>query len=124
SEIAQASAAGASPYVRHWVHAAMVQLDGVKMSKSLGNLVFVGDLLQEAPPAAVRLMLAAHHYRQSWSYDARELQRAERRRARYVAAAEWGARIDSATADDVERRYWERLDDDLDTPGALTILDE
>jgi len=124
SEIAQASAVGASPYVRHWVHVAMVQLDGVKMSKSLGNLVFVGDLLQEAPPAAVRLMLAAHHYRQAWSYDAGELQQAERRRATYVAAAESGARIDSATAADVERRYWERLDDDLDTPGALTVLDE
>ncbi|HKR98960.1 MAG TPA: cysteine--tRNA ligase, partial [Candidatus Dormibacteraeota bacterium] len=124
SEIAQAVGTGATPYARRWMHVAMVQLDGVKMSKSLGNLVFVSDLLQEVQPATVRLLLAAHHYRSSWSYEPAELQQAEQRRMRYIDAAAAVARIDAATAADLEHRYWERIDDDLDTPGALTVLDE
>lgn len=123
SEIAQAEAAGISPYVRHWMHVAMVQLDGVKMSKSLGNLIFVGDLLRRAPSSAVRLMLAAHHYRESWQYDERELHAAVRRKDAYAAAIAGGANLAPVAADDYERRYWDRLDDDLDTPGALGVLD-
>ena len=49
SEIAQAEAAGVAPYVRHWTHVAMVDHEGVKMSKSLGNLVFVRDLVARVP---------------------------------------------------------------------------
>ena len=64
SEIAQAEAAGVAPYVRHWTHVAMVNHEGVKMSKSLGNLVFVRDLITPRPgcrraPAARRSPLPA-----------------------------------------------------------------
>ena len=73
SEIAQAEAAGVAPYVRHWSHVAMVKLAGVKMSKSLGNLVFVSDLVARVPGGAVRILLSSHHYRQSWNYDDAEV---------------------------------------------------
>ncbi|MGH9116061.1 MAG: cysteine--tRNA ligase, partial [Acidimicrobiales bacterium] len=62
-ETAQSEAATGSRFVRHWMHAGMVRLDGVKMSKSLGNLVFVHDLLKEWEGPAVRLAVLAHHYR-------------------------------------------------------------
>lgn len=69
-EIAQVEPiTGRSPFVRTWMHTAMVRHQGEKMSKSLGNLVMVRDLLQDVSPNALRLYLATHHYRQPWSFD-------------------------------------------------------
>jgi cysteinyl-tRNA synthetase len=123
SEIAQAEAAGVAPYVRHWVHVAMVNLDGVKMSKSLGNLVFVRDLVARVPGAAVRLLLAAHHYRQSWTYEDAEVDVAAARYRRYLAAMQGGGTLSHEAALRHEKDFFARLDDDLDTPGALQVLD-
>jgi L-cysteine:1D-myo-inositol 2-amino-2-deoxy-alpha-D-glucopyranoside ligase len=123
SEIAQAEAAGVAPYVRHWVHAAMVNHQGVKMSKSLGNLIFVRDLLQRTSGATIRLMLAAHHYRTSWSFADDDLAEAETRRTRYAEAMESGGSLDEAEAAELRRQFFEQLDDDIDTPGALRIVD-
>jgi L-cysteine:1D-myo-inositol 2-amino-2-deoxy-alpha-D-glucopyranoside ligase len=124
SEIAQVEALTHHPFVRHWMHVAMVQLDGVKMSKSLGNLVFVGDCLQHCAPGSVRLALAAHHYRTAWSFDMRELDAAEARRIGYRQAMAAAPRLDPDEAAQHERDFFGRLDDDLDTPGALRVLDE
>jgi len=124
SEIAQVEAVSHHRFVRHWMHVAMVQLDGVKMSKSLGNLVFVGDCLQRCAPGAVRLGLAAHHYRTAWSFDIRELDAAEARRIGYRQAMAAAPLLDPDEALQLERDFFARLDDDLDTPGALRVLDE
>ena len=123
SEIAQAEAAGVAPYVRQWTHVAMVNLDGVKMSKSLGNLVFVRDLVGRVPGPAVRLLLAAHHYRQSWSYSDGEVEVAAARYSRYLGAMQGGGTLSHEAARRHEQRFFDRLDDDLDTPGALRELD-
>lgn len=123
SEIAQAEAAGVAPYVRHWVHAAMVRSGGVKMSKSLGNLIFVNDLVRRASGDAVRLMLATHHFRSGWDYDADELGAAVARLARYDTAMTRGVLLPADEAAAFEREFLERIDDDLDTPGALRVLD-
>ncbi|MBV9101145.1 MAG: cysteine--tRNA ligase [Candidatus Dormibacteraeota bacterium] len=123
SEIAQAEAAGPTPYVRHWTHVAMVRHQGEKMSKSLGNLVFVRELLEHVPGTTIRLLLAAHHYRESWTYDAEEVSAADDRRRRYEEALRAPAALDAGEAGDLLRQFRERLDDDLDTPGALRVLD-
>ncbi|TMB91946.1 MAG: cysteine--tRNA ligase [Chloroflexi bacterium] len=123
SEIAQAEAIGVAPYVTHWVHVAMVRHQGEKMSKSLRNLVFVRDVLERVPGPTVRILLAAHHYRESWTYDEDELREADERRQRYHVAMQSDATLDSDDAQDYERQFLERLDDDLDTPGALRIID-
>ena len=122
SEIAQAEAAGATPYVRHWMHVAMVRHQE-KMSKSLGNLVFVRELLEHVPGATVRLLLAGHHYRTSWTYDPEELQVADGRRARYEDALSAGGGLDPDESAEFQRQFRDRIDDDLDTPGALRVLD-
>jgi L-cysteine:1D-myo-inositol 2-amino-2-deoxy-alpha-D-glucopyranoside ligase len=124
SEIAQVEAISHHPFVRHWMHVGMVQLDGVKMSKSLGNLVFVSDSLQRFAPASVRLALAAHHYRSAWSVVWEEFEAAEARRIAYRDAMILGATLDPADALHVEQEFFARLDDDLDTPGALRVLDD
>jgi L-cysteine:1D-myo-inositol 2-amino-2-deoxy-alpha-D-glucopyranoside ligase len=123
SEIAQAEAAGVAPYVRHWTHVAMVNHQGEKMSKSLGNLVFVRDLVGRVPGAAVRLLLGAHHYRESWTFDDDEVDAAAARLERYVASMRSGGTLRPDAASDHERRFFARLDDDLDTPGGLVELD-
>ena len=66
-ERAQSEAATGEPFVQHWMHVAMVSMDGEKMSKSLGNLVFVDTLRNEWDPRAIRLGIIGHHYRASGS---------------------------------------------------------
>jgi L-cysteine:1D-myo-inositol 2-amino-2-deoxy-alpha-D-glucopyranoside ligase len=123
SEIAQTEALQDDPLARHWVHVAMVQLDGVKMSKSLGNLVFVRDLVAKAPPGATRLVLAAHHHRTAWSYTEDDLDTARERYSTWCGALSGDQRLDPEEAAAAEREFFARLDDDLDTPGALRVLD-
>jgi L-cysteine:1D-myo-inositol 2-amino-2-deoxy-alpha-D-glucopyranoside ligase len=123
SEIAQCEALQDAPFARHWAHVAMVQLDGVKMSKSLGNLVFVDDLVSRAGAEAARLLLAAHHYRSSWSYVPDELDEAAERYRRWSRAFAGDSTLDPDAAAAAERDFFSRLDDDLDTPGALRVID-
>ncbi len=123
SEIAQAVGAGISPYVRLWVHVAMVGYQGEKMSKSIGNLVFVRQLLERVPAATVRLLLAAHQHHAAWEYTDQALEAAEARRLRYAGAARAGATLDRREAAGWRASFLERIDDDLDAPGALAVAD-
>jgi L-cysteine:1D-myo-inositol 2-amino-2-deoxy-alpha-D-glucopyranoside ligase len=124
SEIAQAACGGVRAYVRHWVHVAMVGYQGEKMSKSLGNLVFVRELLDRVPAAVIRLLLCAHHHRAAWEYDPAELDRAYARWLSYRSALTSGAMFTGTDAQSVYDDFMACIDDDLDTPGALAILDE
>ena len=119
-EAAQSEAATGQSFVRHWMHQAMVRMDGEKMSKSLGNLVFVSDLLKTYDPRAIRLGVVAHHYRDSWEWDDEIMPTAANRLASWSAATEAPGGADSSTALHEVR---ERLDDDLDTPGAVAAVD-
>ncbi len=67
-EAAQSEAATGRPFVRHWMHGGMVRLGGIKMSKSLGNLVFVHDLLKDWEGSAIRLAVLTNHYRSDWDW--------------------------------------------------------
>ena len=85
-ETAQSEAATGERFVRHWVHTGMVRYEGAKMSKSLGNLVFVRDLLKTWDPAAIRLAVLAHHYRSDWDWHEQLLPEAVTRLSRWRAA--------------------------------------
>ena len=113
-EAAQSEAATGELFVRHWMHVGMVCKDGEKMSKSLGNLVFVSDLLKEWDPNAVRLGILAHHYRSSWECRDDLMSDAADRLERWRAAGQGGAALDEVRA---------ALDDDLDCPRALAAID-
>jgi L-cysteine:1D-myo-inositol 2-amino-2-deoxy-alpha-D-glucopyranoside ligase len=119
-EAAQSEAATGQVFVRHWMHQAMVRMDGEKMSKSLGNLVFVSDLLKTYDPRAIRLGIVAHHYRDSWEWDESIMPTAAARLDAWLAATEGPGAVDSATALHEVRT---RLDDDLDAPGAVAAID-
>ena len=119
-ERAQSEAATGEPFVRHWMHVAMVHMDGQKMSKSLGNLVFVDKLRTVYDPRAIRLGIIEHHYRNEWEWDDSLMPRNQARLESWLASA--GGRP-GAAGDEVLAAVRGRLDDDLDTPGALAAID-
>ena len=119
-ERAQSEAATGEPFVRHWMHVAMVHMDGQKMSKSLGNLVFVDKLRTVYDPRAIRLGIIEHHYRNEWEWDDSLMPRNQARLESWLASA--GDRPGPA-GDEVLAAVRGRLDDDLDTPGALAAID-
>ena len=113
-ERAQSEAATGEPFVRHWMHQAMVRMNGEKMSKSLGNLIFVSELRKEWEPEAIRLAVSAHHYRDSWEWRDGLMGEAAERLERWRAAGPGEGGLSSARA---------ALDDDLDTPAAVAAID-
>ena len=126
-EIAQTERyTGVQPFVRSWVHIAMVRHEGEKMAKSLGNLIMARDLLQTYTPDAIRVYLLGHHYRTPWEYDQAELKRAAVRAERYAAASHADAIASGDPLDGLpyRQRFVAAMDDDLDTPTGLSILDE
>jgi L-cysteine:1D-myo-inositol 2-amino-2-deoxy-alpha-D-glucopyranoside ligase len=115
-ETAQSESVTGKPFVSHWLHVGLVGLDGIKMSKSLGNLVFVDTLVDRSEPAAVRLALLDHHYRTDWEWTDPLLDAGVERLALWRSSAEGTS---STVLDDVRAA----LDDDLNTPQALQAVD-
>jgi L-cysteine:1D-myo-inositol 2-amino-2-deoxy-alpha-D-glucopyranoside ligase len=114
-------ATGERPHAKAYVHAGMVGLDGEKMSKSRGNLVFVSGLRAErVDPMAIRLALLAHHYRSEWEWTADDLARAQARLARWREAVLLPA---GPSADDLVAEVRRHLATDLDAPAALAAVD-
>jgi L-cysteine:1D-myo-inositol 2-amino-2-deoxy-alpha-D-glucopyranoside ligase len=119
-------------FARVYAHAGMVSYQGRKMSKSLGNLVFVNRLLADgADPMALRMALLAHHYRSDWEWTDAALADADARLTRWrralshaEAAAPSGSEVPpSNAAAETLAGVRARMRDDLDAPGALGILD-
>ncbi|MGY1733149.1 cysteine--1-D-myo-inosityl 2-amino-2-deoxy-alpha-D-glucopyranoside ligase [Geodermatophilus sp. SYSU D01045] len=112
---------GTKPFARAYVHAAMIGLDGEKMSKSRGNLVFVSKLRGEGvDPMAIRLALLSGHYRTDRAWTPDLLATAEARLATWRQAT---ARDAGAPAAPVLAALRDRLADDLDSPGAIAAVD-
>ena len=119
-ERAQSEAATGQQFVKHWMHVAMVSMDGHKMSKSRGNLVFVDKLRTQHDPMAIRLGLIEHHYRTEWEWDDGLMARNEERLTLWKSAAHIGSsQGDAGLLADVRLA----LDNDLDTPSAVSLVD-
>ncbi|WP_406367435.1 cysteine--1-D-myo-inosityl 2-amino-2-deoxy-alpha-D-glucopyranoside ligase [Streptomyces sp. NBC_01546] len=112
---------GEFPMAKAYVHAGMVALNGEKMSKSKGNLVFVSALRRAGvDPAAIRLALLSHHYRADWEWTDEVLAEAVARLERWRAAV---SRPDGVPADALVEEVREALSRDLDAPAALAAVD-
>jgi L-cysteine:1D-myo-inositol 2-amino-2-deoxy-alpha-D-glucopyranoside ligase len=124
-EIAQMEPLSGATFVRFWMHTAMVRHEGAKMSKSLGNLVWARELLQAVSPDALRLYLASHHYAIEWSHDRGMLdwagRAADRIRQAALVTSGAGAAFDPAAW---ETGFRAALDDNLNSPQAIGILDD
>ncbi len=115
-ERAQSEAATGEIFVKHWMHVAMVFKDGEKMSKSLGNLVFVDQLRTLWDPRSIRIAIIEHHYRKEWEWDEALMPRSSARLAQWVASV-------GGTQSDLLDSVRACLDNDLDTPSALALID-
>ena len=133
------------PWVRHWMHSAMVEMDGEKMSKSLGNLVLVRDLAVHHHPDQLRLYLLRHHYRQGWEWDPQSFEECQAWMLTFHAAMRRGQletsnadRNDPVRANSPANRFRTQtrrqldpksygpkftrcIENDLDTPGAIEV---
>ena len=124
-EIAQSeSASGNSPFTRYWMHVAMVEYQGEKMSKSLGNLVIASNVLENFSADAFRLYLFSHHYRTAWEYIDAEIEEwedvaRELQEAAETLSAQYGEQLDTSVFEDT---FFAALDNDLDTPAAIAEL--
>lgn len=111
------------PFVRYWMHAAMVYHEGEKMSKSLGNLVMVRDILKDCPPDALRLYLGLHHYRESWSFSKRDLEHAARNanilKETMLLPSNSGPSIGTGSA---WAAFHGAMSNDLNTPQAYQVM--
>ena len=116
-ERAQSESATNTPFVDHWMHAALISKDGEKMSKSLGNLVFIDALREEWDPRAIRLGIISHHYRTEWEWHDNLMPSSNERLARWKASV--GGDDDGALINAVRAA----LDNDLDTPHACSQID-
>ena len=114
------------PFVKTWIHNGYVMSEGEKMSKSLGNFYTVNDLLKEFPGEALRLALLATHYRQPLDFTKEGIQEAISRLDRYYLALkilEENLDQKKSIGSNIEDDVGSSLLDDLNTPAALTVLD-
>jgi L-cysteine:1D-myo-inositol 2-amino-2-deoxy-alpha-D-glucopyranoside ligase len=124
SEIAQSeSYSGEHPYCGFWMHTAMLRYQGEKMSKSLGNMLFVRDLRRDYSADAIRLALLNHHYREDFDFEERELDVAQTLADRLRAAASQPpATGGEGPALELAREGLSWLDHDLSTHRAIGSL--
>mgnify|MGYP000891218124 FL=1 len=144
NEIAQSEAfTGKEPFARYFVHHAMLNIDDVKMSKSLGNFFSVRDVLKEFEPGVIRYFFASRHYRSPANYGVEELEAADTAYGRLVSTLDAGRRAlaeaDKAEskvegeeetsglalmgdAEETERRFIQGMDDDFNTAVGIAAL--
>ncbi len=131
NEIAQSEACTGEPFVRYWLHNGFVTIKEKKMSKSLGNIVAVEDLLQKYSPETLRYFLVASHYRKPIDFtegNIEEAQKASQRLLNTVDTIKAALRED-LTGEDFSPglyrgKFEEAMNDDFNTPLALSALFE
>jgi len=129
-ERAQSEAATGEQFVKHWMHTALISMDGEKMSKSLGNVVFVNALRETYDARAIRLAIIEHHYRDPWEWDNDLMPRNASRLKSWNAVPYSNPDLldpDLLDPDLLDSDLLEEvrscLDDDLNTPGAVAAID-
>ena len=129
NEIAQSEAAlQAEPFARYWVHNGLLQLGGEKMSKSIGNLVPVDELIAQRRTAAFRVLVLQSHYRAPLTFTEEGLEAAQRGLDRITAALNPAAvasepvQLDPGIAEATRAEFEAAMDDDFDTPKAMATI--
>ena len=120
SEIAQSeSFTGKSPYSKFWVHISMLRYQGEKMSKSLGNLVMVSNLIKEVEGNVIRFVLLSHHYRTPWEYTEDDLNNAKNKWQVILAALNSSSGTQDNGKTEEFDQFLDYLNDDMRTDKAL-----
>lgn len=126
AEIAQSEGAtGKIPFAKYWVHTGGVSYHGAKMSKSLGNMIMVSDLLKKYTQNSIRWALISHHHRENWEFFKNDLQEAEKS----LSIVSKALRVSSQSsiegkikADGYIKKFENYMNNDLNTPKTLALL--
>ncbi len=122
SEIAQSeSNTGKSPFAKVWMHTAYVLFEGEKMSKSLGNLVLVENLLKKYSPNTIRWLLLSHHYRTPWEYSEKELREVDKKVLKIESKL---SDVKSVKNKDIREKFEKLMEVDLNTPKVLDLVEQ
>jgi len=131
AEIAQAEATTSiKPYVRYWVHTGLLTINKVKMSKSLGNFIRLVDALDKDDPETLRLWMASTHYRKPLDYNDTDLEMMKKKIEKIVTTIEKiednlkkvenGKPVFVTKIEKLRKKFFEAMDDDMNTSLALT----
>ena len=126
NEIAQSEGANGKPFVKYWLHNGFVQVDDIKMSKSLGNFFTIRDILKAFDPEVVRFFLVRAHYRSELNFSDAQLDDAKAALTRLYTALKDSSfekhEIDWSAPH--ARRFKDAMDDDFNTAEAMAVLFE
>jgi cysteinyl-tRNA synthetase len=122
NELAQSEAATGTPFVNYWMHAGYLQIDKEKMSKSLGNFFTIRDLIKVYPAEVLRYFLITSHYRSPLQYSETVLQQSRNALERFYTALRDLPQAEAITNSDFEGRFILSMNDDFNTPIALSVL--
>lgn len=125
NEIAQSEAATGENYANTWMHAGALRIDGEKMSKSLNNFFTIRDVLKEYDAEVLRFFLLSSQYRSEINYSQEGLKEAQQKLERfYTALQSADASVAAPQGSDFEARFEAAMDDDFNTPQAISVLFE
>jgi cysteinyl-tRNA synthetase len=122
NEIAQSEGATGEKFVNLWMHNGFVRVNEEKMSKSLGNFFTVREVLKQYKPEIIRFFILSSHYRSPLNYSDEQLNDAKAALTRLYTALRGVDVIDSPVEDDYKIRFKQAMDDDFNTPVALSVL--
>ncbi|CAG7856038.1 partial cysteinyl-tRNA synthetase, partial [biofilm metagenome] len=124
NEIAQSEGATGEKFVNYWLHNGFVRVDNEKMSKSLGNFFTVREVLKQYQPEVIRFLILLSHYRSPLNYSDEQLNDAKAGLTRLYTALRDVEVIESVLIEDYQTRFEKAMDDDFNTPEALSVLFE
>ncbi len=122
NEIAQSEGATGETFVNYWMHNGFVRVDNEKMSKSLGNFFTVREVLKQYQPEVVRFFILQSHYRSPLNYSDEQLNDAKAGLNRLYTALRDVEAVGALLAGDYKNRFEQAMDDDFNTPVALSVL--
>ncbi len=122
NEIAQSEGANGCKFVNYWLHTGMVQVDAVKMSKSLGNFFTIREVLKEYEPEVVRFFLLSGHYRSQLNYSQDNLDAAAGALERFYTALRGVPVVTELAGEEYDQRFRHSMDDDFNVPEAMAVL--
>lgn len=124
NEIAQAESFTHVPFANVWIHGGFVQIEKEKMSKSLGNFITIRDVLQHHSPEVLRYVLISSHYRSPLIYSEELLVQAKLSLTRLYTALRYLPPAEAVQNSVFEKEFMLAMDDDFNTPIALSVLFE
>jgi len=122
NEIAQSEGATHCHFVNTWMHAGYLQINKEKMSKSLGNFFTIRDVLKDHHPETLRYFFTTSHYRSPLSYSEDALHQAHSSLCRFYTAMRDLPNVEAPIDSEFEKKFVEAMDDDFNTPIALSVL--